>query len=360
MADENKNQNPSGSPQDNKEIEELKKFIANAEKNLESAKKALSELGGEDISEYKSAKPSKSLKELKTTEGGKVIEGIFNGENMVGPEGKAYPVPANYASKSKMIEGDKLKLTVAEDGSFIFKQIGPVERKNLVGSLVFEDNNYQVQAEGKKYNILFASVTYFKAKPGDRVTIVVPADGKSDWAALENIIHDVPEENKISEDMQAKETVDVTMLDMDKAQPQPEAPKEQAEAPAEVTPPAPLGNIEVPTSDLSPISPADNLPEADIFKVPDAITPPPVEPVVEPEIAVESTPTIPVQGGTNTELPTTEAPVTDILKDSFENNTLPEESFLPQTPTDTTNSLGERTPGSLPEPNETPATELEI
>ena len=31
---------------------------------------------------------------------------------MIGPDGKNYPVPANYASKSKLIEGDILKLTI--------------------------------------------------------------------------------------------------------------------------------------------------------------------------------------------------------------------------------------------------------
>ena len=59
---------------------------------------------------------------------GKIIEGQFDGQNMIGPDGKVYPVPANYASKSKLVEGDTLKLTIAQDGSFIYKQIGPVER----------------------------------------------------------------------------------------------------------------------------------------------------------------------------------------------------------------------------------------
>lgn len=188
MPKENKDQNQE------KEIEELRRFIATAEESLESAKKALSKLTGEDISKIKSGfKPSnEQISALNVVEGGKVIEGIFDGENMVGPENKVYPVPANYASKSKLVEGDKLKLTVAEDGSFIFKQIGPAQRQKIIGTLSFDDNMYHVLAEGKTYNILYASVTYFKAKPGDRVTIVIPAEGDAHWAALENIIHDVP------------------------------------------------------------------------------------------------------------------------------------------------------------------------
>jgi hypothetical protein len=39
---------------------------------------------------------------------GRVIEGIFDGQNMVDSKGQTYPVPANYASKSKLVEGEVL------------------------------------------------------------------------------------------------------------------------------------------------------------------------------------------------------------------------------------------------------------
>ncbi|MBU4432193.1 hypothetical protein KKD60_02860, partial [Patescibacteria group bacterium] len=39
---------------------------------------------------------------------GKIVEGVFDGENMIGPDGKQYSIPANYASKSKLVEGDIL------------------------------------------------------------------------------------------------------------------------------------------------------------------------------------------------------------------------------------------------------------
>lgn len=177
-----------------KQIEDLRKYISSAEESLEAAKKALSDLTGEDYGALETIRANKDfMAAYRAPEGGQVIEGFFDGENMVGPEEKVYPVPANYASKSKLVEGDRLKLTIADDGSFIFKQIGPVERKKIVGTLAFENNGYHVLAEGKNYNILYASVTYFKAKPGDKVTIVIPGSAPSDWAALENIIHDVLE-----------------------------------------------------------------------------------------------------------------------------------------------------------------------
>ena len=41
--------------------------------------------------------------------------------------------------------------------------------------------------DGKKYRVLLASVTYFKAKPGDQVSVNLPEDTSVDaeWAALE-------------------------------------------------------------------------------------------------------------------------------------------------------------------------------
>lgn len=119
---------------------------------------------------------------------GKVVEGVFDGENMVGADSKRYPVPPNYASKSKLVPGDKLKLTIAPDGTFIYKQIGPVEREKKIGVLEEDNGRYKVLTDGKYYNVLLASVTYFKAKPGDKLTIVVPKDQETDWAAVENLI----------------------------------------------------------------------------------------------------------------------------------------------------------------------------
>ena len=126
---------------------------------------------------------------LSVSEGGKVVEGVFDGQNMIGPDKKQYPVPANYASKSKLVEGDVLKLTIAEDGSFIYKQIGPVERKKMLGVLTVDDKgDFKVIAEGRSYKILVASLTYFKAETGDEVTIVTPKEIESAWAAVENVI----------------------------------------------------------------------------------------------------------------------------------------------------------------------------
>lgn len=123
-------------------------------------------------------------------EGARIIEGVFDGQNMVGPDGKQYSVPANYASKSKLVEGDVLKLTITRDGSFIYKQIGPVERQRQIGALIRDEvtAEYKVDIAGRQYKVLLASITYFKGEAGDDAVILIPKDGETRWAAVENII----------------------------------------------------------------------------------------------------------------------------------------------------------------------------
>ena len=122
----------------------------------------------------------------------KVIEGVFDGQNMVGADGQVYDVPANYASKSKLVEGDILKLTINNMGSFVFKQIKPIERVRKVGTLDQDPQNLQFFAvEGnQKWKLLTASVTYFKGEPSDEIVFLIPADGESRWAAVENIVRE--------------------------------------------------------------------------------------------------------------------------------------------------------------------------
>lgn len=119
----------------------------------------------------------------------KIIEGVFDGENMIGPDGKSYNISANYASKSKLVEGDVLKLSITGNGTFIYKQIGPIERDRVTGILKRAgENEYIVIADSKSWRIINASVTYFKGEEGDEVVILVPKVGESKWAAVENII----------------------------------------------------------------------------------------------------------------------------------------------------------------------------
>ncbi len=163
-----------------KQIKRLRSLLTEAETNLAAAKELLvSVLGdGDTISAPRDS--------IVSTPEGKIIEGIFDGQIMIGPDGKNYPVPANYASKSKLVEGDILKLTITDDGKFLYKQIGPVERKTVIGTLVSHDDKYYVEVGGREYQILYASVTYFHLRNGSQVSVVIPAkNDEAIWAAVE-------------------------------------------------------------------------------------------------------------------------------------------------------------------------------
>lgn len=176
MSENNKS---GGSVLPEKQIKRLRNLLTEAETNLEAARELLnSVLGPEGI-------PQRTNSPMT----GRVIEGVFDGQTMHDNEGHSYPVPANYASKSKLVEGDILKLTIADDGSFIYKQIGPVARRQLVGTLTQHDGAYYVEAGDKEYHVLLASVTFFKGRVGDQASIIVPEDNRdAEWAAVEAIL----------------------------------------------------------------------------------------------------------------------------------------------------------------------------
>ncbi len=168
----------------------IREMLDNAEKQIRSARRLVSDLAGDvadgDIDFVQTR--ARSLAAPEISENSRIIEGVFDGQNMVDATERSYPVPANYASKSKLVVGDQMKLTITEDGKFIYKQIGPVDRNSVVGPLTYENGQYKVLANGKSYKILLASVTFFRADVGDEVTILVPSEGDAEWGALDAVI----------------------------------------------------------------------------------------------------------------------------------------------------------------------------
>lgn len=200
-----------------KNLAKIRDLIETASGALALAKQLLSDLSGipassgTDIRAY----AEKAASVAGSSSGGRVIEGVFDGQNMLDKKGTMYPVPANYASKSKLIPGDVLKLTVTEDGKFLYKQIGPVERKTVIGPLVYNDGRYQVLANGKAYSVLLASVTYFRAKVGDEVTLIIPLNEDSDWGAIEAVLPNFDGEDVVTEKKPAKSSKTKKEIDLE-------------------------------------------------------------------------------------------------------------------------------------------------
>ena len=179
MSNDNSSERRDSESTDEK-IQSLHEMIATAEQTILSAKQILSKMDA--------PAPTDSQIQI-DADGGKVIHGAFDGQIMVGEDGKQYPVPANYASKSKLVEGDVLKLTISPQGTFMYKQIGPIERKFLIGKVLQDERgNFVIKTEAKDYRVLLAAATYFKIEVEDEVTVVMPRDQDAVWSAIENVV----------------------------------------------------------------------------------------------------------------------------------------------------------------------------
>ncbi len=177
-------------------IQELERMILTAQETILSAQQMIAQLKKEnpelintETSSIRTNPSFGSVQSSITSEDGQIIFGTFDGQVMIGTDKKQYPVPSNYASKSKLVEGDQMKLTITPDGKFVYKQVGPVDRKYLIGTVKKDPaGNFIISADGKNYRVLPAAATYFKIEPEDEVTIVVPRLKESVWAAIENVV----------------------------------------------------------------------------------------------------------------------------------------------------------------------------
>ncbi|MBI3331486.1 hypothetical protein HYZ99_00825 [Candidatus Peregrinibacteria bacterium] len=167
---------------------QIQELIDNAQASLKTAHALLREMTGVSDSGRERHMTRASTFMSSGAASGRVVEGVFDGQNMIDASGQTYPVPANYASKSKLVEGDGMKLTITDEGKFIYKQIAPVQRRTALGVLIQEDGQYKVLAEGKPFRVLLASVTFYRAEVGDQVTILLPSEGEAKWGAVEAVI----------------------------------------------------------------------------------------------------------------------------------------------------------------------------
>jgi len=168
---------------------QVQELIESAESALKTAQNLMRSMTGiSDTNHERNTIRASGMSTAASSISGKVVEGVFDGQNMVDANGETYPVPANYASKSKLVEGDGMKLTITDEGKFIYKQISPIDRKTAVGVLIQEDGQYKILADGKVYRVLLASVTFYRAEVGDQITILLPTEGEAEWGAIEAVI----------------------------------------------------------------------------------------------------------------------------------------------------------------------------
>jgi hypothetical protein len=158
---------------------------------------------GGTISLNSNIKTSRDEEEAK-----EVVEGYFDGEFMLGDNGRTYLVPQNYASKTQLVIGDRMKWILTPSRE-IFKLIMPAERDKVEGVFAIEGDNYIVRVMGinNPVKILKASATFaIKTQGleiGDIVSILIPKNATPIWGAFVNVVksvHDAEEFDPLSSD----------------------------------------------------------------------------------------------------------------------------------------------------------------
>lgn len=172
-----------------KTIIAIRDFIISAEKSIKNAKKLLKDILDENnINLETEVDLSTNWLNTYNSWSSKIIEWIFTWEEMLWSDWNSYPVPVNYASKSKMVQWDKLKLTIEANWKMVYKQIAPIEREIKTWLLTKEKEKYQVVADWKTYNVLTAAVTHFKWNIWDTMSILIPSWKEATFAAIDSII----------------------------------------------------------------------------------------------------------------------------------------------------------------------------
>lgn len=178
-----------------KKIQTVVSLIEIAENNIKNARTILNmmleEQGKKPFDSSIVLSPGKPS--VDENEAKEVVEGYFDGEYMIGDNGLTYVVPPNYASKTQLVIGDRMKWILTSKRE-IFKLIQPAEREKLEGVFVVEADNYMVLSESlpSPVKILKASATFaiknHGLQVGDLVSILVPKNSTPTWGALISVI----------------------------------------------------------------------------------------------------------------------------------------------------------------------------
>ena len=186
-----------------KKIATILNLIEIADNNLKTAKSLLAQMGGDTMPNSKSfSSPAPSSNDEKDAL--EVVEGFFDGESMIGDNGQTYLVPPNYASKTQLVVGDRMKWILTPNRE-IFKLIQSAPRERATGTFTIEDEKYMVIVDRfpNPIQILKASATYamknLGLQIGDEVAITIPKDATPTWGAFNSIVKSHTDEGGYNE-----------------------------------------------------------------------------------------------------------------------------------------------------------------
>ena len=173
---------------DENKIKALRDLINTAQTSINSAKKILNWLLGDEWSDTIDFSTETSWLTEYESDWFHIVEWVFTGEWMLGTDGNMYPVPQNYASKSLLVQGSKLKATIDKSGRIKYKIISEIPFSTYLWIITKNWEKYQIVTDTKSYNVLVAAITFHKCSIWDTVSIRVPEWKDATYAVIESII----------------------------------------------------------------------------------------------------------------------------------------------------------------------------
>lgn len=169
-----------------KQIKALRDLVQSAESSIRSAKKILDSL----IWDTTNTEFPVNESELQSYQSGdeKIVEWVFTGESMLGPDGSVYPVPQNYSSKSLLVQWSRLKATIDAHGGIKYKIIEEIPFDTSLWIVTKNGEKYEIATDTKIYRVLMAAITFHKCSIGDTVSIRTPKGKDGTYAVIESII----------------------------------------------------------------------------------------------------------------------------------------------------------------------------
>jgi len=119
------------------------------------------------------------------------VEGMFDGKYVITDANEKIEVPANYAAKSRIVYGDRLKI-YEEDGKKMFKQVEKVSRKKVDAVVSKKEGKFYALTQYGDHELSPIAVEFNFIKVGDKIQVILPESNlKTPFATLDKSLEPV-------------------------------------------------------------------------------------------------------------------------------------------------------------------------
>ena len=164
---------------DPKKVQLIQDLLESAEKSVQHAKHILGELTGS----------SNGFNAVDAN--AESFEGTFKGDHILADDGTRYEIAANYASKSKIVEGSRLRGVIMSNGNIKYTIIEKAQYELKLGKVI-QDGQQETLIKVDDYiaKVLWESITFFRLEEGDEIYVRVPKGKQAEYAVIDSAIHE--------------------------------------------------------------------------------------------------------------------------------------------------------------------------